>query len=335
MSDTTPTLWGIHMAAHHGDTPIEQGFVSIGWEEVGDLSVLTPDRETFKQKFVAAYPETKPGAVPVQAGVLFRFACEMRHGDLVIYPSKTDRMVNVGTIEGGYEFIPGKFDGSTHRHKVRWLKHIPRSDFSQSALNEIGSALTLFQVANNAEEFLSALEGKLPTSDSQDDATAATAAEQVELTTEDFVLKKLKSAISPQEFEGFCAHLLEAMGYHARVTRYSGDGGVDVIAHRDELGFEPPLIKVQCKQMNSTIGRPDIQKLDGAVQHGEFGMFITLGAYSSDARTYEQMKPNLRLIDGPELVDLVIRHYQKLSSAYQTLLPLRATYIPKPLRSTI
>ncbi|PCJ70395.1 MAG: hypothetical protein COA62_07300 [Rhodobiaceae bacterium] len=64
-------------------------------------------------------------------------------------------------------------------------------------------------------------------------------------------------------------------------------------------------------------------------------MFITLGAYSSNARTYEQMKPNLRLIDGPELVDLVIRHYQNLSSAYQTLLPLQATYIPKPLRSTV
>jgi len=58
---------------------------------------------------------------------------------------------------------------------------------------------------------------------------------------------------------------MEAMGYRARVTEQSGDGGVDVIAHRDELGFEPPLIKIQCKQINSTIGRPDIQKLDGAV----------------------------------------------------------------------
>jgi restriction system protein len=323
------------MAAHHGDLPLEQGFVSIGWEDVGDLAALSPDREAFKQKLVEAYPDTKPGAVPVQAGVLFRFACEMREGDLVIYPSKTDRMVNIGIVESAYEFVLGKTDGSTHRRQVRWLNHIPRSDFSQNALNEIGSAITLFQVSNNAEEFLNALEGKLETTNPQDDATAASAAEQVELTTEDFVLKKLKSAISPKKFEEFCAHLMEAMGYRARVTKYSGDGGVDVIAHRDELGFEPPLIKVQCKQMNSSVGRPDIQKLDGAVQHGEFGLFITLGAYSSDARTYEQMKPNLRLIDGSELVDLVVKHYQKLSSTYQILLPLQSTYIPKPLATDV
>jgi len=45
-----------------------------------------------------------------------------------------------------------------------------------------------------------------------------------------------------------------------RVTKASGDAGVDVIAHRDELGFEPPLIKVQCKQTLGTNGRPDVQK---------------------------------------------------------------------------
>ncbi len=337
MSDKTPppTIWGIHMAANQGEWPIELGLVSIGWDKMGDLSQLPETRDAFKTLFREKYPEDKKGAIPVKAGVLFRFANEIKPGDFIIYPSKTNRMVNIGTVENGYLYSPDEMEERTHRRKVRWLKHIPRSDFSQNALNEIGSALTLFQVSNNAEEFLNALEGIQAESIDQDDVIAASAAEQVELTTEDFVLKKLKSAISSQRFEEFCAHLMEAMGYRARVTKYSGDGGVDVIAHRDELGFEPPLIKVQCKQINSTVGRPDIQKLDGAVQHGEFGLFITLGAYSSDARTYEQMKPNLRLIDGPELVDLVVKHYQKLSSAYQTLLPLQATYIPKPLGSTV
>jgi restriction system protein len=38
--------------------------------------------------------------------------------------------------------------------------HAPRAQFSQPALYETGSALTLFQVSNNAEEFLAALNGK-------------------------------------------------------------------------------------------------------------------------------------------------------------------------------
>lgn len=96
---------------------------------------------------------------------------------------------------------------------------------------------------------------------------------------------------------------MEAMGYRASVTRYSEDGGAGVIVQRDELGLESLIIKIQCWQVNSTIGRVDIQKLDGAAQLGEFGLFITLGTYTSDVRTYEQMKSSLCWIDGPELVD--------------------------------
>ncbi len=120
------------------------------------------------------------------------------------------------------------------------------------------------------------------------------------------------------------------MGYHARVTQASGDGGVDIIAHRDELGFEPPIIKVQCKQMLGTIGRPDVQRLHGAIEREEHGLFVTLGSFSPDARTFERTKPNLRLIDGEELIDLIYAHYREFEPRYQALLPLKPTYIPGP-----
>jgi restriction system protein len=76
---------------------------------------------------------------------------------------------------------------------------------------------------------------------------------------------------------------------------------------------------------------PDVQKLDGAIDHGEFGMFVTLGGFSNDAMTYEQMKPNLRLIDGPALADLIYSHYTKLSPSTQRIVPLRRIYVPGPL----
>ena len=37
------------------------------------------------------------------------------------------------------------------------------------------------------------------------------------------------------------------MGYRAHATRKARDDGVDVIAHRDELGIEPPIFKIQVK----------------------------------------------------------------------------------------
>nr|WP_301335760.1 restriction endonuclease [Corynebacterium glutamicum] len=41
-----------------------------------------------------------------------------------------------------------------------------------------------------------------------------------------------------RDFEELSADLLRAIGYQARLTQYSQDGGVNVIAHKDALGIE-------------------------------------------------------------------------------------------------
>lgn len=324
-------VWGLHMAHEHGSRPVERGYVAIGWHELGDLATLSPSREAFKAAYQRAFPDAKPGTVPVAAGVLYRFAVEMKPGDLVIYPSKPDRMINIGVIEGGYRHVGDAPVDCPNQRAVKWLKHIPRASFSQPALNEIGSALTLFRVTTNADEFLAALEGKAFDAEDIDAASAEQVSQQVEESTEDFIIKRLKTAQTPHQFEHFIAHLLKCMGYFSRVTQASGDGGIDVIAHRDELGFEPPIIKVQCKQILSTIGRPEVQQLHGAIEAGEHGLFVTLGVFSADARTYERSKPNLRLIDGAALTELIYAHYHQFEPRYQILLPLRRSYLPGPV----
>jgi restriction system protein len=156
-------IWGIHMGKGHADRPIVGGFISIGWSKIGDLSRLPADRDAFKKAFQVSYPQIKPAAVPVVAGTLFRFVSEMKIGDLVIYPSKIDRMVNLGTIKGGYEFNPSSDDmDGPNRRLVKWTGAIARSEFSRSALHEIGAAVTLFRVKNNADEFLAAFERRSP-----------------------------------------------------------------------------------------------------------------------------------------------------------------------------
>jgi restriction system protein len=321
-------IWGIHMEWEHGSKPITEGFVAIGWQAVGDLSKLVANREAFKKAVASTYGEIKPGAIPVVAGTLFKFATEMKKGDLLIYPSKPDRMVNLGIVDGDYKFDVARDPKFPNRRKVKWIRHIARSEFSQNALHEIGSAVTLFQVKNNAEEFLAAFEGKpLETAD-VDQETAEAASASTEEITADFVIKRLKSNLDPYQFEAFVAHLLERMGYHARVTQKSGDSGVDIIAHKDELGFEPPIIKAQCKQTLSNIGQPEVAQLYGHVESREYGLFVTLGNYTPPARRFEREKHNLRLIDGSELTGLIFDHYDQFEPRYQTLLPLKKVYIP-------
>lgn len=331
------TCWGIHMGEHVGSRPIENGYVAIGWQAVGDLRQY-PDRESFKLALTQQYPDRKTGSRPVEAGILYRFTYEIKQGDIVIYPSKHDRMINIGRFKGEYEHLPDNLDEYPNRRPVEWLGHFPRNEFSQSALGEIGAYITLFLVRGFADEFLTKIgliehAGNPQVSDSaedapDDDTITVAVSKQAEITTSDFVIRQIMAKLSGYEFEEFVAHLLECMGYTSRVTQRSGDGGVDVIAHRDKLGFEPPILKVQCKRKTDQVPRPEVDQLLGTLGEGEYGLFISLGSYSRQSIDLERNRPKLRLIDGEQFVDLVLENYSRLAPRYRTMIPLKQIYVP-------
>jgi restriction system protein len=185
------TIWGMHMELHHDMKPVEEGFLSVGWPLMGDLSKIAPNREAFKKAYAEVYPRDKAGAIPVRAGVLFRFAVEMARGDYVVYPSKPDRMVNLGVIESDYVCDTDTDAFFPNRRRVKWLRHLPRTTFTQPALYEIGSAITLFQIASNYDEFLAAFEGKAVVPEEDDDKAVSAVSAQVEESTEDFIRTRL------------------------------------------------------------------------------------------------------------------------------------------------
>jgi restriction system protein len=329
---STPTIWGIH-AGKTGDAHslfLQKNVVAVGWTAVGDLSVISPNREAFKAAVAKAYPTAKPGAIPNNAGQLFRFVHEMKQGDLVVYPSKADRTINIGKVTGDYHYDP-QGSGYPNLRSVQWLKAVPRLKFSQGALYEIGSAMSLFQVKNYADEFRAALEGKQAAVPVKEDPTVPLVQSDIEETTRDFIIKALAQELKGHPFADFVAHLLNTMGYRTRVSPEGTDGGVDIIAHKDELGFEPPIIKVQVKSGEaSSIGDPVVAALYGKVDPKEFGLFVTLGTYSNPAKQFARGKANLRLIDGDELVDLILMHYEQFDSRYKGVLPLKRVYVPDP-----
>jgi restriction system protein len=137
---------------------------------------------------------------------------------------------------------------------------------------ELGAAMSLFQVKNYADEFRAALEGKTAPPPVEKDETVALVANEIEETTRDFVRKQLAQELKGHPLADFVAHLLGAMGYRTRVSPEGPDGGIDIIAHRDELGFEPPIIKVQVKSGEGTVGDPVVSALYGKVSGGEYGL---------------------------------------------------------------
>lgn len=156
-------------------------------------------------------------------------------------------------IEGGYEYHPEAAE-YVQQHKVKWLKHLPRTSFSQGALYEVGSAMSFFTVKNYADEYLSALDkgfkkNAMTSRADEDESVGATADEIVEA-TRDFILKELSKNLKGYDLEEFVADLLRAMGYRITVSAHGGDSSIDIAAYKDEL---PPRILVQVKSQDSDI----------------------------------------------------------------------------------
>ena len=170
-----------------------------------------------------------------------------------MHPHKPDITVAIVRVA-----VPYRYDGHEELHRnrrsVQWLQQgLPQTGFSTSARDEIGSAVTVFRMKSHADEFLAAIGAAecpapltTPAPDlSLDQATSLAEdgpnAERVDAYTRDFIVETLLKGLAPDEFEGFVAALLRALGYRVSATQYVGDGGVDVIAHRDPSGWRPPI----------------------------------------------------------------------------------------------
>ena len=337
MSDYSErTIWGIH-GGRSGDADslfLKHNILALGWTKMGDVSGLPPEREAFKARLQEVKPDQKPGFYPNAAGQIFRFIHEAKEKDMVVYPSKRDRLIHIGEITGTYEYN-SKPDPEYPQHRaVRWLKSFPRTKFSQGALYETGSAMSFFQIKNYADEFLAALSGLETTPAPKEDDSVSYVAEDIEQNTRDFILKTLAQELKGHGLADFVAHLLGTMGYRTRISPPGPDGGIDIMAHKDELGFEPPIIKVQVKSSEGSIGDPIVSQLIGKLDSGEYGMVVTLGTFTSQANNTARNKSNLRLIDGDELVNLVLQHYEQFDSKYKGMMPLKRVYVPEALEDS-
>lgn len=327
------TVWGIHAGklASADSLFVPKGFVALGWPDMGDLGSISPTRDSFRTQVAEVYPNVKPGVVPNNAGQLYRFVVEMKVDDLVAYATREGRLVHIGRVSGPYRYDPTMEPSHPNVRPVEWLRTLPRSSFTQGALYELGAAMSFFQIKTYADEFRIAASGSLAPEVITRDDTVTQVAADIEQTTKDYVLKILDKDLKGHPFAELFAHLLNAMGWRTRVSPPGPDQGVDIIAHRDELGLEPPRIKVQAKSGTGSIGDPVVKQLYGSVGDGEYGMVVTTSFFTPQAKMFANQKTNLRLIDGDELLDLIFEHYHKFEARYKGLLPLKRVYVPEPL----
>lgn len=117
--------------------------------------------------------------------------------------------------------------------------------------------------------------------------------------------------LNPREMEFLVERLYRAMGYCARTTPQSRDGGVDVVALRDTASGREKLA-IQCKHQTGTVGREVLQKLLGVIAADpsySAGVVVTSADFSRDAREFGQQNGRLQLIDGNVLQRLLVQYH--------------------------
>lgn len=128
---------------------------------------------------------------------------------------------------------------------------------------------------------------------------------------------KLLAAIakmSPKKFEAFSRALLNRMGveFTEKGVQISNDGGIDGYGyHIDANDFRTTRVVIQCKRYNvAPVSEPEINQFLGAMNkyQADYGVFITNGRFTNAAKTAAREGSPITLIDGNELVRLVIRY---------------------------
>lgn len=122
-----------------------------------------------------------------------------------------------------------------------------------------------------------------------------------------------------EEFEYYVAYLFRLMGYHANVTKTSGDYGADVIATRF-IGGRNERTAIQCKRYQGKVGIAAIQEVIGAQAYYKTQRaFVITNSYFTDAAKNLAFSSKVTLWDR-DILQTQLRKLLKPDEEYESFL---------------
>jgi restriction system protein len=299
---------------------VEGGYVAIGWSDIDDLSKVKSKDELYPL-YKQAYPEdTSNLVIGQQVGQIARFLFDIQKGDYVITPDANSELLHVGVIEPDPSYYYGKEDDGCpylHRRRTKWLSGtFKRSSFSVPFQNTIRSTLTVFYISHR-DHFLEVIGKKELVSDAPKESYDPYRA----------VLDQVLE-LDDKEFEVLVTHLLAALGFEgAEHTGKTGDGGVDATGELNVANLAKVKIFVQVKRykLGTKISANTVKALRQSIPSGGQGAFITTADFQNAASemALEQGFPRIGLVNGRQLVDLLVEHWQDIPEDFKNKLGLK------------
>ncbi len=331
-------VWLIR-AGSHGEYEqkfIQENRVYLTWEGLDvNLAKLT-EWVHLLAAMTEHYPETKPKAILNWASQVWPFAHEIKKGDLVVLPLKSQHAIQIGEIMGDYHFEPEGPDPYFHWRPVKWIAEaVPRAYFGKDLLYSFGAFMTICRVQrNNAEARIAAMRAKgwkpeaVPTATkakepATDEAPADTDLEEL---ARDQIAQLIAARFKGHGLTRLVEALLKAQGYTTYLSPEGADGGADILAGADALGFGTPRLCVEVKSESSPIDRPTVDKLLGAVTKfgAQEGLFVSWSGFRSNV--YKELAASffrVRLWTQRELLEQLFAHYDHLDEDLRAELPLK------------
>ena len=328
---------------------IENGCSGGGWREVPDLTQARR-REDIEKIVAEAYPSESPGARTNFTAQLWALRGRIAPGDLLVMPMKTTREIALGRVISGYRFQADQEPGYRHVVGVDWTRQVARSAIKQDLLYTLGSSLTIFSPSRN--NAVARLEHVLATGEDIGSSTLPTiqrpsvtprpAGSEADVVDEpesqpdiadiahDQIASKIAEEFSGHGFAHLVAKLLEAEGFDVDEAPPGADGGIDITAGRGLLGLESPKLIVQVK--TGQVASEVVAQLNGLVStHGaDYGLLATWAGLSKPARdAVKHQRFRVKVWDSTDVVEAVLRNYEKLPEDITERLPLRRVWMLK------
>ena len=286
---------------NYTDDFLKGGYVGAGWLREHDLTGFH-NRDEIVQLYKQTNPDEKPRQAGANAGMIATFALDIKPGDYVITPRSNTEWLEYGLVQAeSLYYVPKPADGCPfpHRRKAEWAeKPLRRWDLSIPFQNIFKAAKTVFHVSPT-EEFLVKIGVAKPPLPSANDSYRL---------IRDRILE-----LDSSEFEGLAKALLEALGFEeTEVTQLSVDGGVDVIGELNIANLAKVKLFVQAKRYKSAkVKEKAVKDLRKVIPIGGQGAVITTSDFHPKAReaATETGFPQIGLIDGHQLVDLLVEHW--------------------------
>ena len=293
------------------------GYVGAGWINEEDLSAVK-DIAELRPIYRRSHPDqTSNYVVGANVGMLARFLFDIKAGDYVITPAADTERLHYGQVaeDPSYYYLNDEdVCPFRHRRRTAWEGWLRRSEFSVPFQNTLRAARTVFEVSYR-DEFLGNIK--------QVDLALKPKAREDPYRV---VLERM-GHLHPAEFETLIGDLLTALGFEGvEITGKTGDGGVDVIGELNESNLVKVKVFVQAKSYkNRKVKASDVKKLRQSIPAGGQGAVITTSEYHAAARDVadEIGFPRVGLINGHQLVDLLIEHWDSIPEEFREKLGLK------------